>query len=105
MSEYEDPGIANYLKKLTEALSANYTNPNGLVGGSALQIEDLDVTLQCRTFDFPRWGTRREINKIIKHLIKRKIGYTLEEKPNGIPMCGSLHLTVGERRLSYWVHE
>jgi hypothetical protein len=86
----------DYLEALTKALEGD------LVFGKPLQVEDLNVTMQCRTFTCPQWGTRRQVAKIIKQLIRRRIPYKLSERDDHLKQP-ELSLTVGDRLLIYIV--
>ena len=86
----------DYLEALTKALEGD------LVFGKPLQVEDLNVTMQCRTFTCPQWGTRRQVAKIIKQLIRRRIPYKLSERDDHFKHP-ELSLTVGDRLLIYIV--
>lgn len=90
----------DYLEALTKALEVGVQD--SLVFGKPLQIEDLDITMQCRTFTCPQWGTRRQVAKIVKQLIRRRIPYTLSERDDHFKQP-ELRLTVGDRLLIYIV--
>jgi hypothetical protein len=62
-------------KILSEALLSPTAEPSQLVGGGALIVEDLDITLTCHTFYDPIAGayskyhgrvSKRRFNKIVK---------------------------------------
>ena len=53
--------------------------------GSALQVEDLDVTLELKTYYVPIPYKLKAIRRIIKNLIERDIVFKIEEKLNKHP--------------------
>ena len=48
--------------------------------GSALQVEDLDLTLKCVTYRMPLLTTLRRVRRIVKNLKVRGIHFKLTEE-------------------------
>jgi hypothetical protein len=53
---------------------------HALIGGSALMIEDLDVTMTSVTYTCPQWYGRRAAECLFRQLKEREIRHTLEWK-------------------------
>lgn len=52
-----------------------------LVGGSALQVEDLDVTMRVVTFTVPTLTTSQKLQRFLRNLETRDIGFSFEHVP------------------------
>jgi hypothetical protein len=64
-----------------KALEVGNNYPNSqLSQGATLQIEDLEVTLKCVTFECAIFMTDRQFNRFLKNLEKRNIHYALITK-------------------------
>lgn len=79
-----------------------------LVGGSALVIEDLDVTMNVVTFLCPRLWPFKHIDRLVKNLIEREIEFTFEYRKPSVPMWmypWNYRLIVGSRTITFHVRD
>lgn len=77
--------------------------------GSALIVEDLDVTMQVITFTEPRIETRAYLNRLLKNLKDRNIEYEMVEKLRKSPWGNwynvQSYLKVGNREVVFEVRD
>lgn len=67
------------LEALQKALEIGGYNapPGNLVGGAALQVEDLSVTLKAVTFSYVPSIDNKKLNRMLRNLNERNIPYKL----------------------------
>ncbi len=98
MSEIED---------LQKALEVGYHTaaPGNLINGSALQVEDLEVTMRLVTFTCATFTDNKKLNRMLKNLDQRNIPYKLTSrklnKRQLITFSWNKKLKVGKRTFLY----
>ena len=76
-----------------------------LTNGAALQVEDLSVTMKVVTFQCPQYATMKQVERLRKTLLKRKISHVFNFKvtPAGELAWWNFKIVVGKRTLMYLV--
>lgn len=77
-----------------------------LMHGAALQVEDLDVTMNCVTFQFPRLWRLVDIERLKRRLQEREISFTFTYRRTDIPAWmypWNYKLEVGDRTILFHV--
>ncbi len=76
-----------------------------LVGGAPLVVEDLDVTMQVRTFLMPIQIKKYELDRLIRKIERRCVDYIIKSRPHTVFGCfkRDVYLKVGDREILYMV--
>lgn len=90
------------MQDLIKALEvgSNYP-PSSISHGSALQVEDLQVTLRLITFMCPIFIHENKFNRFLKNLNNRNINYVLRTKKLKHIMDWNLKLKIGKRTILF----
>lgn len=97
------------VQALMKALEVGSYNaaPGQLVGGAALQVEDLSCTLRLVTFSCATFASNKEFNRLLKNLNQRQIPYRLTSrrlnKRQLITFSWNKKLKVGKKTLLFRV--